>query len=504
MADYYVNSATAIEWVASTAISLGNRRVPSRAYATAAARAWTYECTVAGTTGSTEPTWPTTAGGTVVDGTVTWTARVPSTWANASGFVDYILNNLAVAGDRIFVGPAHSESIGTAYILEGKTNFALPVSIICAQTGPEPPTTPDNTALISTLTSNSITFRNALACYGINFRAGSGANNASMSFDTWNSNAMLAFHDCLLEIGATGTSTQFSNGGTNNQTAGLVLFKNVRLKSAGTAPNGLAIGAQGRIVWDGGSIDTTWSHANLIGTSGPRSSGALFRGVNLSVLGAGKNLVNMSNLVADIEFVNCKLGASVNVSNAVTSAPGGVNVTLHNCDSGATNYRYQSIMFSGQAFSETTIVRSGGSTDGTTPYSIRMLSSANANYHNPLCHHAAAVWNDTTGAAITVTVDIVHDNLTALNDDEVWIEIGYLGASTSPLSSTASDKKALLATAASQAASTATWTTTGLTNPNKQKLEVTFTPQMKGYLLPSVKLARPSYTVYVDNKAVIT
>lgn len=41
-----------------------------------------YEATVAGTTGGTEPGWPTTPGGTVADGTVTWTARakVSVTW----------------------------------------------------------------------------------------------------------------------------------------------------------------------------------------------------------------------------------------------------------------------------------------------------------------------------------------------------------------------------------------------------------------------------------------
>jgi hypothetical protein len=41
-----------------------------------------FEATVAGISAATEPTWPSVAGGTVVDGTVTWTARAASrvTW----------------------------------------------------------------------------------------------------------------------------------------------------------------------------------------------------------------------------------------------------------------------------------------------------------------------------------------------------------------------------------------------------------------------------------------
>jgi len=57
------------DWEASTAYSLGDYCVP----ATASKNGFVYKCTTAGTSGATEPTWPTTYGATVTDGTVVWT-----------------------------------------------------------------------------------------------------------------------------------------------------------------------------------------------------------------------------------------------------------------------------------------------------------------------------------------------------------------------------------------------------------------------------------------------
>lgn len=56
-------------WVATTAYSLGAFRRPTTA------NGFRYEVTSNGTSGGVEPTWPTTVGFTVVDGTVTWTCR---------------------------------------------------------------------------------------------------------------------------------------------------------------------------------------------------------------------------------------------------------------------------------------------------------------------------------------------------------------------------------------------------------------------------------------------
>jgi hypothetical protein len=178
---------------------------------------------------------------------------------------------------------------------------------------------------------------------------------------------------------------------------------------------------------------------------------------------------------------------------------------MYNCDSGATNYRLWIETFAGSIKSETTLVKTGGASDGTTALSWKLTTTANANeYVAPLITDDMAIWIDNTGSTKTISVDILHDSATALTDAEVWLEIDYLGSSAQPLGTPASDKRAtVLTTAANQASSSASWVTTGLANPNMQKLEVTFTPNMKGFVYARVCLAKPSYTIYVDPKPTI-
>jgi len=58
-------------WQASTAYSLGDVVVPTAGLE----NGFRYECTTAGTSDSSQPAWPITEGGTVDDGTATWTCR---------------------------------------------------------------------------------------------------------------------------------------------------------------------------------------------------------------------------------------------------------------------------------------------------------------------------------------------------------------------------------------------------------------------------------------------
>ena len=69
------------DWAADTAYALGDYCIATTF------NGWRYEATVAGSShATTEPTWPTTEGGTVVDEGVTWTCRrCPSIEAGTNG-----------------------------------------------------------------------------------------------------------------------------------------------------------------------------------------------------------------------------------------------------------------------------------------------------------------------------------------------------------------------------------------------------------------------------------
>ena len=60
-----------IDWAATTAYSQGDAVIPTSSNR----NGYFYECTTAGTSGGSEPTWSATEGGSTSDGTATWTTR---------------------------------------------------------------------------------------------------------------------------------------------------------------------------------------------------------------------------------------------------------------------------------------------------------------------------------------------------------------------------------------------------------------------------------------------
>ena len=420
------------------------------------------------------------------------------TWAKAATTIATGAAVLA-AGDRLLIDSAHSETPTTSSITFPGT-VASPNHIISVtHSGASGLDAKSAGATITVSASGGLGWTGSVYIYGLTFiqtavtttlmnfgnasganqvldtctfRVSGGASASSVGFGYESAgNSHMQVYNC---------SFKFSHTGNRITVNGTVLGKGGQLESGGTSPTGL------------------FNFAN-----GTRSTRMIWSGFNLVNATAGINLIQTYGANAEAELRNWKLPASWSGTFSASPSTGAV-ARMINCDSGDTNYKFTEQSSRGTMSQETVIVRTGGATDGTTTIAWKMVSTANCSYVCPMISTELLYRQETVGSGVTATIEIIHDSLTALTDKEVWIELEYLGTSGFPLASVIDDAADVEATAAAQTSSSETWTTTGITNVNKQKLvTASFTPQEKGWFIARVMLAKPSYTIYVDPKLTV-
>jgi hypothetical protein len=321
------------------------------------------------------------------------------TWLNAFTTLAAALT-AGAAGDTFYVSEDHAETQASAMTLTSPGTAASPCNIYCVNHfGGVPPVSANlrTTGTVTTTGANAMTFAGAAFYYGLAFNMGSGANNLTMTL----AGTPLIMQSCILANLATGAGGTFAPG-TGAQPSKCLLI-NTTLEFGAAAQN---IDGNGVFIWRntqsaiaGATLPTTlitlWIRSGLV----------QFEGVDLSALGSGKTLIGA--LVAQgvsFNFKDCKLGASVTVA-ATPSASSAQEVNLIRCDSGGTNYRTERYRYEGTQTVETTIVRTGGASDGTTPLSWKIVTTANSKWVLPFEALPIAIWNDTTGSLVTVTVE---------------------------------------------------------------------------------------------------
>lgn len=419
-----------------------------------------------------------------------------SSWANAFTTLTTAFATEA-AGDTLYVAHDHAESSASALTLTSSGTVANPTKIVCVnRAGSVPPVSADRlaTATVTTTGNVGITFAGSAHYDGIIFSAGNSTGTASVLLTAVS--ALVRFDNCSLRCAGTGGNSRITVGANGT----CIELNNTTVSFGATAQN---IQMQGALKWRNtlsallGTIP-----ANLLMPFTGWGGDVECIGVDLSAAGSGKTIVGATStsVATRFKFIDCKLNASV-TKTAVPLAPGGHEVDFIRSGSSGVNYTVHRHRMSGLLTEELTVVRSGGASDSTTPIAWKVDTTADCTYSMPFECPVIAIWNDTTGSSVTATVQGIWGGGAVPNDDEVWLEVEYLGDASSPQGSFVNDGKAnLLTAAAAQSAASETWGG-GTTD---FALAVTFTPQQKGWIYARVKCAKASSTLYVDPLVTLT
>lgn len=469
-------------------------------------------CTTAGagkTSGSN--TFSATAGVTTTDNVAVWTSCGPSSaftgWqAPHARLACAFAANWGQAGNLFFVASEHAEIKTSILGLASLGTLANPCSVLCVAKSPVPPTAVTTGATISTTGVSSINFGSTnnfgTAYYnGLSFSAGSGANVANINFDQ-SSTIHHSFNICsftLANTGASGFSFGQSSGGYTGES--LIFngctwtFGNTNAQSFRAPYNLCNVKIIGGSVVVGANIPPTLF-------SGLPSSLCL-RGVDLSAFASGTTLIaaSLQNVVTILQ--DCKLGALVTIAATPTSIL--QEVYLIRSDSSGTNYRHEKYLYAGTQTVETTIVRTGGASDGTQALSWNITTNANSEWVLPFESMPLSIWNDVTGTNRVVTVYGIWGGGAVPKNDDIWMEVEYPGASGNPQGTIATITKiSPLAANAALGTDGSTWGT-GSTTAFKMVATLSSPqPAMKGPITIRIYAAKPSTTFYIDPLPVLS
>lgn len=466
-------------------------------------------CTTAGTAGNgAEPTWAayTTAGATTADNTVTWTnigvvgnftgwqaphARLASAFAATWGQV----------GNTFFVASEHAETRTTAMTLTSPGIFTNPCFVVCVAKTPIPPTAATTGATINTTGASNITFgAQALYAVGVTISAGSVASTASIIYCSADQ-TYLSFKTCGLKLNNTSASSRHYLNNNSFLAASRFYFDACTFTfGSNTGQQFLADQPLNDLVIRGGSV--------VVGANVPTTlfngsaTNVLLEGFDLSAIPSGKTLIGASINSGHFEIKDCKLATGVTISAAPLITQ--FNYLIRADDTG-TNYRHELRAYPGTQTVDTTIVRTGGATDGTTPISWKIITTANSKWVLPFESYPISLWSDAVAGPVTVTIYGTTTGGGVPNDDAIWMEIECLGTSGNPLGVFTTTTKASVLVASSavnNSADASTWGGGGA--GNGFKIVGTFTPVLKGPITVYVKAALASTTYYIDPRPAIS
>jgi hypothetical protein len=475
-------------------------------------------CTTAGSMGASEPAWPNnTAGTTQADGTTTWTClgvvgNFTGGQAPHARLANACTNTWFAAGNTVYVGDNHAESQATAITITPTLSQPTVGKIICHNhSGSYPPTSANlaTTATISTTAAVNINFTGvagALYVYGLTFIAGVGqSGTASIVLASAGFTYSHYFDNCNFKLATTSGLSAITLSSTSSAMA--MIWNNCQVSFAATSQV-ISAGTINFIWQNTGQILVTGSSVpnNLLQTPAANyATTFILEALDLSQIVSIFAAANAS--VGNWLIKDCKLNASATFP---TPSSSGQTIQIVRADGSATAYKSARYVYEGSETTETSITRIGGAVDAAgQAQSRKIVTTSNPQWLRPFKAEPYAIWNPTTGADVTVTVFGTINAGALPNNDDIWLEVEYLGSSSVPIGTiVASTKANLLAANAAVSSDGSTWNGGGSgAGWSPFKLTITLSspqPGMAGYLHARVRAAKPSTTVYIDPKIVLT
>ena len=291
-----------------------------------------------------------------------------------------------MAGDTLYVAHDHSETSASAVTLTSSGTASNPTKVVCVnRSGSVPPVSADRLATAEVATTGGTA---AITCNGFTHYDGiifSNANtgvSAGFTLPGTTSNS-LRFDNCSFRFSGSSGSSSMNVGNLGTATGTYVEFNNTTLSFGAV---GQSIQISDVLRWRntpsaliGSAVPTTL----FVATAGRGASIDLI-GVDLSAAGSGKTLISgtAGTTFALISFLDCKLNASVTKTSTITSH-GSHELDFVRSGASGVNYTVSRYRTSGVLDEETTIVRTGGASDGTTPIAWKVVTTANCTYSLP-------------------------------------------------------------------------------------------------------------------------
>jgi hypothetical protein len=416
-----------------------------------------------------------------------------STWNSAT--IAYLTIELALAaaaaGDNIAIAMDHQQTQAATETLTGAGTKSNPVKVISLDRSDDSyATMKSSTGYIRVTGSTSdIVVSGDIIFYGVNLEV---SDNLQLQSGTTD----YLFNDSHIKL--TGTSSAVIFGNTAHTTG--VVWRNVDLEYAGA--NNRIDAFRSSFDWKGGSLTFSGvgSSASAFLTTSTEGGNAWLRDLDLSALTFGNEICSGTDDRSLVVLERCKIGTTVAVQTAISSV--NYKVIISSCTTSADTYiEHEEYRREGNIVDDTATYLDASYDGGTSKYSMKMTS--NGTYCEeafvPLESPPIVGWTDSI-VSRTFTIEILHDNATDLQDDEIWMELEY--AQSGPQGAIGSDRNATLQTTPTDqeaGVGTGSWTISpAMSNANSQKLSVTVIPDRKGPITARIYLAKPSYTVFYN------